>query len=174
MGLALTGTRYITDTDDLLMVADEKTIIEAADDPEPPNTYAKSFAELDAAAVTGGAGSDAEKVRDKVLATLVLVVKAAESIVESYGKGLYVLPFAPLDSVLKTLIADWTWYRLRVRRGMYRAADDQRSAERTLIDKSVQVRDETLILSAVRLDIGSLDLIYSYGTSDRRTFLDDN
>lgn len=169
MALALTGTNYVTDTDALLSVADEKLIIEAADDRKIPNTTAKSFVDLQANAVAGGAGSDPEKVRDQVLATISAVVKDAEAEINGYAQAFYIIPLNPVDPYIKSLTADWSWYNLLRRRSMYRTESDRIAAEKQLISRAMRILDQSVPLTAVVLPQGSGadEMIYDFGYADR-------
>lgn len=165
MSIPLTGTVYLTSTDDLVGMADERLVIEAADDSKVPQTLAKSYDDLS----TGDA-----TVKAQVIVVLSEVVKEAENEVEGYARGVYALPLNPVDGFVKNLIRDYAWFYLRRRRSMFRNADDRYAEERGLTARGMRIRNQDMILTSVLLDQGegAEEQVFDYGSADRVAFRD--
>lgn len=161
---ALAG-RYITDTDDFLAVTDEKSLIQAADDPKGPETALESFAELEAAAP----GSDDEEVLDAALVVINKAVKDAESIVESFGAKLYAIPYAPVDGAVKALAVEWAWISLQKRRGTISTDDAERQREtlRSIGDRWADGRYALVSAKLVDSEVAGEEM-FAYGGAERR------
>jgi hypothetical protein len=170
MAIALTSTRYLFTTDDLLGGWDEKFWIQSSDDAQGPDTSALSFDELEAAAVSGGSGSDAEKVRNKIIAVLSEEARKGEQWVESFCFGIYNLPLNPCDGVAKDLMVDWMVHRARIRKDMYKSPEVRINAETGLFTRGKGIRMEMNRLSAVRPGIGEglNESIAAFGGEKRR------
>lgn len=170
MGIDLTSTRYLLTTDDLLAGWDEKSWIEAADDRQAPDSSVSSFAELQAAAASGGPGSDEEKVRDSIIGVLSRDARASEEFVESFCLGIYLLPLSPVDGVAKTLMLDHMRHTARVRHDLYRNPDTIIQVENALNSRGRMIRSELTRLSSSRGDMGSgsNEAIAAYGGDYRR------
>lgn len=165
----LIGTRYVTNTDAFLAVTDEAHVIEAADDDANPDTDARTFAELEAAADEGGPGSDAEKVRDAIRIVVSEAVKDAERRVESAGTGVYVIPYNPIDPAVVAWSLDWSWFRLRMRHQMIRPEDEPGIRSSLLRELNAIGNGDTRLSSLTAEDGGGpSDAISAYGTAERR------
>lgn len=170
MTIPLTATRYLLTTDDLLAGWDQKSWIESADDRQTPDTSSSSFDELEAAAVAGGPGSDAEKVRDQIIAVLSADAGEAEGWVESFCTGIYALPLFPVDRIATALMLDWMRHRMRSRHDLYRNPEMQIAAERSLITRGTYLRNEMTRLTAARTGQGANlnESIAAFGSDTRR------
>lgn len=166
--VAIVETAYVTDTDQFLPVTDEMSLIQGLDDRNLPDTEARTFAELEEAAVSDGPGSDSEKVRDHVMAVLKGIVQSAERIVESFGLGYYIIPYSPIDAVVVDLVRDWAWFMVKARRGVFNSADDQLNAERNLRTRGIEIRNRTIPLTAVTLEdgYGSDETVHDWGSAE--------
>lgn len=161
---ALAG-RYITDTDDFLAVTDEKSLIQAADDPKGPETALESFVELEAAAP----GSDDEEVLDAIIAVINSEIALTEPIIESFGGGRYVIPYAPVDGTIKSLAVEWAWIGLQKRRGTLSVdeAERQRDSIRSIGDRIADGR--YALVSAKLVDSEAAgEEFFAYGGAERR------
>lgn len=169
-GINLTSTRYLLNTDDLLAGWDEKSWIEVADDRQAPDSSVSSFAELAAAAASGGPASDAQKVHDHIINVLSRDARSSEEIVESFCLGIYILPLTPCDGVAKTLMLDWMRHTAKVRHDLYRNPDAVIQVEAALNSRGRMIRSEMTRLSATRGDLGSNanEAIAAFGGDLRR------
>jgi hypothetical protein len=170
MALPLTSTRYILTTDDLLAGWDQKYWLQAADDSQLPDSSVSSFQELADAATSGGSGSDAEKVRDQIIAVLSEEARKAESWLESFCTGVYIIPLQPCDGVAKDLILDYMVHRMKIRHDMYRNPDTQLQAENGLINRGKYIRNEMNRLTSARPGAGQSlnESIAAFGGDSRR------
>lgn len=169
MSIPLTSTRYLLTTDDLIAGWDQRSWIESADDRQTPDTSANSFDELQAAAVSGGPGSDAEKVRDQIIAVLSADARSAEQWLEAFALGIYKLPLNPCDGVAADLIRAWMKHQAKTRHDLYKG-EMQITMERSLITRATYIRNEMTRLSSARADAGSNlnESIAAFGGDDRR------
>lgn len=168
--ILLTSTRYLLTTDDLLAGWDQKSWIEVADDRQAPDTTVSSFDELQSVAVSGGSGSNAEKVRDQIIAVLSSDARSAEQWLESFCLGIYSLPLSPCDGVAKDLMLAWMKHQCKTRHDLYRNPDTQLQAENGLINRAKFIRTEMTRLTASRPDPGQNlnDSIAAFGSGLRR------
>jgi len=166
MGSPLAG-RYITSTDDFLAVTDEKSLIEATDDPRGPETDLESFDELEAAA-TADPDSDEAAVLAQIIDVIDRVVGSVEPIIEAFGATRYAIPFAPVDPTVKSLAVRWAWIDLQERRGTITTDDAERKRDslRAIGDR---ISDGRIVLqSALTVEEVTGDDVFAHGGATRR------
>ena len=154
----LAGT-YITSTDQFLAVTDERSLIEATDDPRDGLTDALSFDELEA-------GPDASL--EAITAVLNEAVDDAEAFIDSYARNRYAVPLTPTDEQATRLAVRWAWITIRERRGILSQADAD-AARKELIRVAEQISNGTIrLVSDLTATSSTAAAVHRYGSAERR------